>query len=260
VIDMDVESPKMSGVLPHSIGIPGRTKSKQGNMVDLTQVNNTHRPNSRFGQALDREVQNMLNGDDLEIEQGPEGDDRDGKKGKAQAKHKPLPEQVDALEIALTLAFREHRYRVEEILEEHMESMEVAEQAHCLEVSKLRSENAMLRERLGLAPNVAAPELYQTVALHNVQHQATSGGHNPAKGAGAGQNKASATDGRRTTTTARATSGSNETTRRRATCPPALGSSSCVGCHLARRCKRRSLGNHCLSTTSPRSRTAGATW
>eukprot|EP00446_Apocalathium_sp_SHHI-4_P042520 CAMPEP_0177349344 /NCGR_PEP_ID=MMETSP0368-20130122/30751_1 /TAXON_ID=447022 ORGANISM="Scrippsiella hangoei-like, Strain SHHI-4" /NCGR_SAMPLE_ID=MMETSP0368 /ASSEMBLY_ACC=CAM_ASM_000363 /LENGTH=86 /DNA_ID=CAMNT_0018811221 /DNA_START=30 /DNA_END=287 /DNA_ORIENTATION=+ len=53
---MDVESPKMSGVLPHSIGIPGRTKSKQGNMVDLTQVNNTHRPNSRFGQALDREV------------------------------------------------------------------------------------------------------------------------------------------------------------------------------------------------------------
>jgi len=198
VIDLDTESPKMSGVLPHSMGMPGRTKSKQ-NMVDLTQVNNTHRPNARFGQALDREVQNMLSGDDLEIEEGPEGDEKDGKNGRAQAKHKPLPEQVDALEIALTLAFREHRYRVEEILEDHMESMKVAEQAHNLEVSKLRSENAMLRERLGLAPNMAAPELYQTVALHNAQQQATSGGHNPAKGAGAGQNKASTTESRRKT-------------------------------------------------------------
>mmetsp|Transcript_16809 Transcript_16809/g.36518 ORF Transcript_16809/g.36518 Transcript_16809/m.36518 type:complete len:886 (-) Transcript_16809:325-2982(-) len=130
------------------------------------------RQNARFGQALDREVQNMLDG-----ECEDEVDD-DKKLRKAASRNKPLPEQVDALEVALAMAFREHRHKVEEIMEEHMESMEAVEANHKLEISKLRAENAMLRERLGLAPEQPSPDLFQTVALHNAsqqQHQSHHG-------------------------------------------------------------------------------------
>mmetsp|Transcript_78769 Transcript_78769/g.197927 ORF Transcript_78769/g.197927 Transcript_78769/m.197927 type:complete len:773 (+) Transcript_78769:106-2424(+) len=66
---------------------------------------------------------------------------------------------VDALERALAEAFRSHRYRVEEILEDHMEAMLNSQTAHQQELAKLRAENALLRERLSLSP--AATQLPQ---------------------------------------------------------------------------------------------------
>lgn len=80
-----------------------------------------------------------------------------------------LVKHVDEMEVALGEAFREHRLRVEEILEKHLENMETAHHAIDLERSKLRAENAMLREKLRLKPEEVA--LPQAVMLHGSAEQ-----------------------------------------------------------------------------------------
>lgn len=82
---------------------------------------------------------------------------------------RPLAEQVETLEMSLGIAFREHRQRVEEILEIHMEAMDDMDANHHLLVSKLKTENGMLREKLNLSSSEPSGELYQTVALQHAE-------------------------------------------------------------------------------------------
>jgi len=84
---------------------------------------------------------------------------------------------VDVLEVALAEAFREYRYRVEDILEEHTEVMEEAQQAHEMELARLRAENAQLRDRLGMKSETELPQAAMYDATAEAQKKkATSNG------------------------------------------------------------------------------------
>mmetsp|Transcript_43465 Transcript_43465/g.125633 ORF Transcript_43465/g.125633 Transcript_43465/m.125633 type:complete len:836 (+) Transcript_43465:95-2602(+) len=80
---------------------------------------------------------------------------------------------MDEMEVSLGEAFREHRCRVEEILEKHCDNMESVHAAHDLERSKLRAENAMLRDKLRLKPEEV--QLPQAVMLNRAQQHAKHG-------------------------------------------------------------------------------------
>lgn len=69
---------------------------------------------------------------------------------------------LDELEKGLSQTLGEYRRGAEEVLLKHLEALEGMERAHQLEVSNLRAENSMLRDKLGLA-KMAEPTMFQTV-------------------------------------------------------------------------------------------------
>eukprot|EP00929_Paragymnodinium_shiwhaense_P011585 TRINITY_DN11751_c0_g1_i1.p1 TRINITY_DN11751_c0_g1~~TRINITY_DN11751_c0_g1_i1.p1 ORF type:complete len:873 (+),score=182.78 TRINITY_DN11751_c0_g1_i1:92-2710(+) len=80
----------------------------------------------------------------------------------------PFSQSVDDLETALGAALREYRLRAEDALAQHLETAAKLEAAHQLELAKLRAENAMLRDALGVNGAGTAggsPKLFQEVAM-----------------------------------------------------------------------------------------------
>lgn len=136
------------------------------------------RRTSRFGAVLDHDIYATDDGDQQEVPLlewgrhrlhavGPteveESIDEDLKRIEA-ARDQCLRVQVDVLECTLGVAFRDHRYRVEEILLKHLDAICYQEAKHDQEMAKVRAENQQLRTRCGLH---GPPELVQTVLLES---------------------------------------------------------------------------------------------
>lgn len=86
----------------------------------------------------------------------------------------PLAEHVDALERGLATALKDYRHHAEEALGRHLDALERADAAHRLEVSTLRAENYMLRDKLGLV-KPAESNLFQSVKLQAAGGDAKEG-------------------------------------------------------------------------------------
>lgn len=78
----------------------------------------------------------------------------------------PLSEHVDALERSLAAALKDYRHTAEDALARHLEALERLDASHRLEVSTLRAENEMLREKLGLR-NLTDASLFQNIRIQD---------------------------------------------------------------------------------------------
>eukprot|EP00928_Gymnodinium_smaydae_P081209 TRINITY_DN64765_c0_g1_i1.p1 TRINITY_DN64765_c0_g1~~TRINITY_DN64765_c0_g1_i1.p1 ORF type:complete len:750 (-),score=157.36 TRINITY_DN64765_c0_g1_i1:85-2334(-) len=72
-----------------------------------------------------------------------------------------LTDFVDALEKGLSAALSAYRDIAEECLLQHLEALEHAQISHAMELSKVRAENGLLREQLGLPGQAQQPVLFQ---------------------------------------------------------------------------------------------------